>query len=373
MMAKKSGGLADVIAGQTAISTVGKEGIGLTYRGFSIEDLAAHAVFEETAYLLIYGRLPNQLELHAYITKLQKLRKLPASLLIILEQLPSSSHPMDVLRTGVSALGALEPENEERDQYAVSDRLLACCTSILLYWHHFHTKGVRLDTESEHESIAGHFLQLLHGSRPSDLHLQALDASFTLYAEHEFNASTFAARVTASTLSDAYSAVTTAIGTLRGNLHGGANEAAMALIEAFPNPTKAEAGIVQLLQEKKLIMGFGHRVYSIKDPRSDMIKSWSKRLSDETQDWVLYDVSERIEQLMRKEKQLFPNLDFYSASVYRLLGIPTSLFTPIFVLARMSGWMAHLIEQRSSNRLIRPNAAYIGPEPAVWRAIEERA
>ncbi|MGO4544653.1 2-methylcitrate synthase [Paenibacillus sp. 2TAB23] len=373
MTVKKSGGLADVVAGQTSISTVGKAGVGLTYRGYSIEDLAANAVFEETAYLLNYGKLPTLPELQAYKIKLRKLRKLPTGLLHILEQLPAAAHPMDVLRTGVSALGTYEPEDTANDHHAVTDRLIACSASMLLYWHHFHAQGIRVDTESDSDSIAEHFLQLLHGHPPSKLHEKALDVSLTLYAEHEFNASTFAARVTASTLSDAYSSVTTGIGTLRGNLHGGANEAAMALIEAFPNPAKAEAAVRHMLQEKKLIMGFGHRVYSVRDPRSDIIKRWSKKLSDDAQDWILYDVSERIEQIMQKEKQLFPNLDFYSASAYRLMGIPTSLFTPIFVISRISGWMAHLIEQRSHNRIIRPNAEYIGPESAQWLPIDHRS
>ncbi|MDQ8733594.1 2-methylcitrate synthase [Paenibacillus sp. LHD-38] len=373
MTTKKQGGLADIIAGQTSISTVGKQGKGLSYRGYSIEDLASKATFEETAYLLIYGKLPNLAELQQYKKKLQGLRKLPAGLLLILEQLPGTAHPMDVLRTGASALGALEPETDEHNHYHVADRLLASSASMLLYWHHFHTSGLRLDTETENDSIAGHFLQLLHGHTPNELHEKGLDASLILYAEHEFNASTFAARVTGSTLSDIYSAVTTGIGTLRGNLHGGANEAAMALIEAFNSPSEAEKGILQMLQSKKLIMGFGHRVYSVCDPRSDIIKQWSKKLSDEAKDSSLYSISERIEQIMMQEKKLFPNLDFYSASAYRLMGIPTSLFTPVFVISRISGWVAHLIEQRAHNRIIRPNADYVGPEPSPWLSIDQRA
>lgn len=373
MATKKQGGLADVIAGQTAISTVGKQGKGLSYRGYSIDDLAREASFEETAFLLIYGKLPDSTELSQYKKKLHGLRKLPAGLQLILEQLPANAHPMDVLRTGVSALGALEPETDEHNHYSIADRLLASSASMLLYWHHFHASGIRLDTETDNDGIAGHFLQLLHGHPPNPLHEKGLDASLILYAEHEFNASTFAARVTASTLSDVYSAVTTGIGTLRGNLHGGANEAAMALIDAFTSPSEAEIGILQMLQHKKLIMGFGHRVYSVRDPRSDIIKIWSKKLSEEKNDSRLYLISERIEQIMMQEKKLFPNLDFYSASAYRLMGIPTSLFTPIFVISRISGWVAHVIEQRANNRIIRPNADYVGPEPSPWLSIDQRS
>lgn len=366
------GGLADVIAGQTAISTVGKEGKGLTYRGYSIQDLASNAGFEETAYLLIYGELPNQLELSHYKNKLSCLRKLPDRLLFVLEQLPERTHPMDVLRTGISALAAFEPETSEHDQYEIANRLMASCASMLLYWHHYHRTGVRIDTETDSDSIAGHFLHLLHGQKPDKHHEESLDVSLILYAEHEFNASTFAARVTASTLSDFYSGITTGVGTLRGNLHGGANEAAMMLIEQYDGPDEAEQGVMQLLRNRELVMGFGHRVYTISDPRSDIIKLKSRTLSEQAGDMKLYHISERIEQTMLREKRLFPNLDFYSASAYRLMGIPTALFTPIFVIARISGWAAHIIEQRCSNRLIRPNADYTGPEPMPWSTIESR-
>lgn len=373
MAVKKAGGLAEVIAGQTAISTVGKEGKGLTYRGYSIEDLAESGSFEETAYLLIYGKLPNKTELQQYKQKLTGLRKLPSGLRTILEQLSGSTHPMDILRTGISALSAFEPEASARNDYDIADRLLASCASILLYWHHYHTNGTRIETETDSGSIAGHFLQLLHGRHPSELHEKALDVSLILYAEHEFNASTFAARVTASTLSDFYSGITTGIGTLRGPLHGGANEAAMELIEGFESPNAAENGVLQMLAHKKLIMGFGHRVYSVSDPRSDIIKKWSKTLSEEAGEMKLYEISERIEQIMLREKRLFANLDFYSASAYRLMGIPTPLFTPIFVISRISGWSAHIIEQRAGNRLIRPSADYIGPELKPWPAIGKRS
>ncbi|MFC4779473.1 2-methylcitrate synthase [Paenibacillus sp. GCM10023252] len=373
MAIRKSGGLADITAGRTAISTVGKEGRGLTYRGYSIQDLAARATFEETAYLLIYGQLPNEAQLTAYRSRLAGLRKLPGGLLKILEQLPAKTHPMDVLRTGISALAAFEPEEEGRGQAELAERLLACSPSILLYWHHYKTSGNRISTDSgEDEGAAGYFLRLLHGRVPSELHERAMDVSLILYAEHEFNASTFAARVTASTLSDFYSAVTTGIGTLRGSLHGGANEWAMDLIEKFDNPEEAERGIVQLLAQKRLIMGFGHRVYSISDPRSDIIKRWSKRLAEEAGEFKLYEVSERIERVMMREKKLFANLDFYSASAYYSLGIPTRFFTPIFVLSRISGWSAHIMEQRDNNRLIRPTADYSGPDPLPWLPLEQR-
>ena len=365
-------GLAGIVAGQTSLSTVGKEGAGLTYRGYSIEDLAEHAMFEEVAWLLLYGELPKQHELNEFLSRLQSQRGLPAQLKAVVSQLPESAHPMDVLRTACSALGCLEPEQSAADQFRVAERLLAIFPSALAYWHHFARSGNRIETESPEPTMAGHFLHLLHGAQPSAEHRQALDASFTLYAEHEFNASTFAARVTASTLSDMYSAITSGIGTLRGPLHGGANEQAMELIERFSNPDQAEQGVLAALSRKEKIMGFGHRVYRDRDPRSDVIKEWSRRLSQAAGDEQLFSVSERIEQVLRREKKLFPNLDFYAASAYRFLGIPTLLFTPLFVLARTAGWAAHVIEQRSDNRLIRPTADYVGSPPRSFRPIAQR-
>ena len=372
MQAKKTGGLAGVIAGETAIATVGKEGVGLAYRGYSIHDLAERATFEETAHLLIHGTLPTQTELDNYKKKLMKLRGLSDGLKIVLEQMPGDAHPMDVLRTGCSTLGTMESENNESDPLDIADRLTACFGSMLLYWHHFHTNGKQIDVETDDETVAGHFLHLLHGKQPSKLQRRVVDVSLILYAEHEFNASTFAARVATSTLSDFYSAIVASIGTLRGPLHGGANEAAMELISQFQTPDEAEAAIMNMLEQKQLIMGFGHRVYKISDPRSDIIKDWSQKLSEASKDPLLYEVSERIEQVMWREKKLFPNLDFYSASAYHLCDIPTPMFTPIFVMSRITGWAAHVIEQRSDNRLIRPRAEYIGPEPKSFVPIEKR-
>ncbi len=369
---KTAGGLADIIAGETAIATVGKEGAGLTYRGYDIEDMAKNATFDEVAYLLHYGDLPNRGQLELYLGKLKSLRGLPQALKDVLENTPASSHPMDVLRTGCSVLGNLEPEGDFSNQVDVADRLLACFPSILMYWHRYHTNGVRIDTETEDNSIAGHFLNLLHGKVPSDFHRRVLDISLILYAEHEFNASTFTARVIAATLSDFHSAVSGAIGALRGPLHGGANEAAMALIERFENAEQATQGIHEALEQKEKIMGFGHRVYTTSDPRNVVIKELSRQLSEEVGDTHLFAVSEAIDKVMWDEKKLFPNADFYSATAYHFMGIPTPLFTPIFVCSRITGWSAHIMEQRADNRLIRPAAEYIGPGLRKWVPVEQR-
>lgn len=356
---KSNKGLAGVVAGATALSSVGKEGHGLTYRGYRIEDLAEHSSFEEVSYLLLHGDLPSADELRDYKNRLVTQRDLPLPLCEILERLPADSHPMDVLRTACSSLGCLEPEH---DQVAAAERMLAVFPGAVLYWYQFHRTGDRISVRSVEDSIAGHFLDLLHGHRPTESHRRAMDVSLILYAEHEFNASTFNARICASTLSDIYSTITAAIGTLRGPLHGGANEAAMELIQRYDTPDEAEAGIMQALQQREKIMGFGHRVYRECDPRSEIIQRIAEQLSSEAGDTKLYPVSERIHSVMAREKKLFPNLDFYSASAYHFLGIPTELFTPIFVLSRTAGWAAHVFEQRSNNRLIRPSAEYIGPE-----------
>ncbi len=372
MSQKKTGGLAGVVAGRTAICTVGKEGAGLTYRGYDIDDLADNACFEEVAYLLHHGKLPNAGELTAYRDRLKSLRALPGELKRVLESVPADTHPMDVLRTGSSVLGNLEPETDFSGQRDAADRLLATFPSMLLYWHRFHADGKRIDTATDDDGVAGHFLHMLHDAPPGELHRRTLDTSLILYAEHEFNASTFTARVIAATLSDFHSAITGAIGALRGPLHGGANEAAMELIERFDSPRAAEQGIHEMLARRELIMGFGHRVYTRSDPRNAVNKRMSRRLAEEAGDERLYPVSAAIERVMWEEKKLFANADFYSASMYRFMGIPTSLFTPIFVCSRITGWSAHVFEQRADNKLIRPGAEYTGPGLRPWAPVDER-
>jgi 2-methylcitrate synthase len=369
---KKAGGLAGVTAGQTAICTVGKEGAGLTYRGYDIYDLAENARFEEVAWLLHYGTLPTQAELDGYVKRLKGLRALPEALKRALEAIPADAHPMDVLRTGCSLLGNLEPEGDFSRQLDVADRLLAAFPSILLYWWRFQNDGLRIDTVTDDDSVAGHFLHLLHDKPPSEFHRRVLDVSLILYAEHEFNASTFTARVIAATLSDFHSAITGAIGALRGPLHGGANEAAMELIEKFSDAAEADRGVRRMLEAKELVMGFGHRVYTTSDPRNKVVKAYSKQLAEERGDERIFAVSEAIEKLMWDEKKLFPNADFYSASAYHFLGVPTALFTPIFVCSRTTGWAAHIMEQRADNRLIRPSADYVGPGLQSWKPIAQR-
>ena len=371
---KKTGaGLRGQSAGQTTIATVGKAGRGLTYRGYPIEVLAENARFAEVAYLLMYGELPARVQLDDYTARLRALRGLPQALKDTLERIPKDTHPMDVMRTGCAMLGTLEPEREFSRQHDVADRLLAAFPSIICYWYRFVNDGVRIDVETDDDSIGAHFLHLLHGKKPSELHERAMDGSLILYAEHEFNASTFACRVCTSTLSDFYSAVTAGIGTLRGPLHGGANEAAMALIERFGSPQEAREAVAGMLARKEKIMGFGHAVYRERDPRNAIIKEWSRRISADAGDTRLYDISAAIEALMWEEKHLFANLDFFSASAYHMMGIPTGLFTPIFVMSRITGWSAHIMEQRANNVLIRPIADYTGPADREWVPIEERS
>ncbi|MGC7849159.1 bifunctional 2-methylcitrate synthase/citrate synthase [Vibrio anguillarum] len=365
-------GLRGQSAGVTALCTVGKTGTGLTYRGYDITDLANHAQFEEVAHLLLIGHLPNQSELDQYKTRLMGLRGLPQPLKAALELLPASTHPMDVMRTGCSVLGNLETEHSFAEQLSATERMLALFPAIICYWYRFSHQGIRIDTEDQSEAcIGGYFLKMLTGKAPSELHKQVMHCSLILYAEHEFNASTFAARVCASTLSDIHSCVTGAIGTLRGPLHGGANEAAMAMIERWQTPDEAEANILQMLANKDKIMGFGHAIYRESDPRN-AFKRWSKALSEAVGDTHLYAVSERVEAVMKREKGLFCNADFFHASAYHFMGIPTPLFTPIFVMSRLTGWAAHVFEQRANNRIIRPSADYDGPEHQEWIPIEQR-
>jgi 2-methylcitrate synthase len=368
---KKTGGLAGIVAGETKISAAGGAH-NLEYRGYSIYDLAAHCEFEEVAYLMLYGKLPDKSELAAYKKSLKTQRDLPTDLKDVLELIPAEAHPMDVMRTATSFLGTIEPETAGNTPQKIADRLLALYPAALVYWWHFAHTGKRHECATDTATIAEHFLTLLHRKNPSPLHVKAMNVSLILYAEHEFNASTFTARTITSTMSDIYSAVTGAIGALRGPLHGGANEAAMDLIRKFKTPEDAVKGVKDMMATKQLIMGFGHRVYSEADPRNVVIKEWSKKLCEDGGHMNLFYVSEAIEKLMWDEKKLFPNLDFYSASAYHMMAIPTPMFTPIFVMSRITGWAAHIFEQRENNKLIRPNADYKGPEKLEFVPIEKR-
>lgn len=355
-------GLRGQVAGKTALSTVGVSGSGLTYRGYDVKDLAEVCEFEEVAHLILKGKLPNQAQLDAYKTKLKSMRGLPAELKTVLENIPKDAHPMDVMRTGVSMLGNLETEADFSKQDHHADRILATFSSIINYWYRFTHDGVRIETETDDDTIGAHFLHLLRGEKPNELHERVMNVSLILYAEHEFNASTFTARVCASTLSDMHSCVTGAIGSLRGPLHGGANEAAMAMIENWTSADQAEAEMMGMLERKEKIMGFGHAIYSESDPRNAIIKQWSEKLAADVGDEVLYAVSARCEEVMWREKKLFCNADFFHASAYHFMDIPTKLFTPIFVVSRVTGWAAHVMEQRADNRIIRPSADYTGED-----------
>ncbi|MEQ6885092.1 2-methylcitrate synthase [Salicola sp. Rm-C-2C1-2] len=365
-------GLRGQVAGETALCTVGKTGTGLTYRGYDITDLANNAQFEEVAHLLIYGHLPNQRELDAYRERLASKRHLPDTLKEVLERIPADAHPMDVMRTGCSMLGNLETEENFGEQDDHIDRMLAALPAVICYWYRYSHDGVRIYTDLDDNTIGSHFLHMLHGRKPSQLHADVMNVSLILYAEHEFNASTFTARVCASTLSDIHSCVTGAIGSLRGPLHGGANEAAMEMIEGFDDPDDAEEKLLRMIERKDKIMGFGHAVYRDADPRNAMIKKWSRALAEDHGDTSLYDISERCEEVMWREKKLFPNADFFHASAYFYMNIPTKLFTPIFLMSRVAGWTAHVKEQRANNRIIRPSADYTGPEHQDWLPIDER-